>query len=88
MDFSWPAVGAALTIVAQLATGLMVATGFGAWLGSLLLGAFTLAATLLEHHFRFHRGGEFRHDLTTRIEHLGIVGGFLLIAVLDLSPVR
>jgi putative oxidoreductase len=79
----WPAVFAGLTILTQLLGGLMVVTGFLAWLGGLLLAAFTVGATLLGHRFCLRRGGEFRHELTTSLEHVAIVGGLLLIAVLD-----
>ena len=82
----WPAGCAGLTILTQLVGGLMVATGFAAWLGALLLTGFTVTATLLGHRFWLRRGDQFRHELTTSLEHLAIVGGLLLIAVLDFPP--
>ncbi len=83
----WPSACAALTILTQLIGGFMVATGFAAWLGALLLAGFTVAATLLGHRFWLHRGDQFRHELTTSLEHLAIVGGLLLVAVLDFPTV-
>jgi uncharacterized membrane protein YphA (DoxX/SURF4 family) len=80
----WPRLWAALTITTQLAGGLMVAAGLAAWLGALLLSAFTVAATLLGHRFWLRRGNQFRRELTTVLEHLAIVGGLLLIVLLDL----
>jgi len=82
----WPQACAGLTILTQLVGGLMVATGFAAWLGALLLTGFTVAATLLGHRFWLCRSDQFRHELTTSLEHLAIVGGLLLIAVPDFPP--
>ena len=67
----------------QLLGGCLVATGLFEWLGALLLAGFTVAATLLGHRFRLRRGAEFRHELTTILEHAAIVGGLLLLALLD-----
>ena len=80
-----PALFAGVTIVTQLLGGLTVATGFFAWLGGLLLAAFTVAATLLGHRFWLRHSGEFRRELTTCLEHLAIVGGLLLLSVLDFT---
>jgi uncharacterized membrane protein YphA (DoxX/SURF4 family) len=63
--------------------GFLVATGFFAWLGALLLAGFTIAATLLGHRFWLRRGTEFRHELTTSLDHVAIVGGLLLLSLLD-----
>ena len=81
----WPVVFTGLTILTQLLGGLMVATGFLAWLGGLLLAGFTAAATFLGHRFWLRRGGEFRRELTTSLEHLAIVGGLLLLSVLNFT---
>ena len=76
----------AATIFTQLVGGFLVATGFFAWLGALLLAGFTVPATLLGHRFWLRRGAEFRHELTTSLEHLAIVGGLLLLSALDFNP--
>jgi len=81
-----PAAFAAAAVFIQLVGGVLVATGFFARLGALLLAAFTVAATLLGHRFWLRRGAEYRHEVTTGLEHLAIVGGLLLLCVLDLSP--
>jgi putative oxidoreductase len=80
-----PAAFAGATVFAQLVGGFLVATGFFAWLGALLLAGFTVAATLLGHRFWLRRGAEFRHELTTSLEHVAIVGGLLLLSVLDFT---
>jgi uncharacterized membrane protein YphA (DoxX/SURF4 family) len=79
----WPAAFAGATVFTQLVGGFLVATGFFAWLGALLLAGFTIAATLLGHRFWLRRGTEFRHELTTSLEHVAIVGGLLLLSLLD-----
>jgi uncharacterized membrane protein YphA (DoxX/SURF4 family) len=81
----WPASFAAATVFTQLVGGCLVATGFFAWLGALLLAGFTVAATLLGHRFWLRRGTEFRHELTTSLEHVAIVGGLVLLCLLDLA---
>jgi putative oxidoreductase len=80
-----PAAFAAATVFTQLVGGVLVAAGFFAWLGAIMLAAFTVAATLLGHRFWLRRGAEYRHELTTSLEHLAIVGGLLLLSFLDLS---
>jgi uncharacterized membrane protein YphA (DoxX/SURF4 family) len=79
----WPAAFAGATIFTQLVGGCLVASGFFVWFGALLLAGFTIAATLLGHRFWLRRGSEFRHELTTSLEHVAIVGGLLLLSVLD-----
>jgi putative oxidoreductase len=73
----WPAAFAGATVFTQLVGGFLVATGFFAWLGALLLAGFTVAATVVGHRFWLRRGAEFRHELTTSLEHVAIVGGLL-----------
>jgi uncharacterized membrane protein YphA (DoxX/SURF4 family) len=43
----WPAAFAGATVFTQLVGGCLVATGFFAWLGALVLAAFTVAATVV-----------------------------------------
>jgi uncharacterized membrane protein YphA (DoxX/SURF4 family) len=80
----WPAVFAGATVLTQLVGGCLVAIGLLAWLGALFLAGFTVAATLLGHRFWLRRGAEFQHELTTSLEHVAIVGGLLLLCLLDL----
>jgi putative oxidoreductase len=79
----WPGLCAVLTIVAQLWGGILLVSGYAVWLGALLLGGFTIMATLLGHRFWLYRGERFRHELTTTLEHLAIVGGFLLLVIFE-----
>lgn len=79
----WPRFCVVLTIATQLIGGALVASGYAVWLGALLLGGFTVAATLLGHRFWLYRGDQFRHELTTVLEHLAMLGGFLLLLTID-----
>jgi uncharacterized membrane protein YphA (DoxX/SURF4 family) len=85
LGLPWPSVCAAMTIATQLLGGALVASGYAVWVGALLLGGFTIAATALGHRFWLYRGEEFRRELTTTLEHVAILGGFVLIAILDLT---
>jgi len=71
----------ALTIFCEIAGGAMILIGIGTRLGALLLLAFTVAATLLGHRFIGLSGVARQRELTTTLEHLAIVGGFLLLLV-------
>jgi uncharacterized membrane protein YphA (DoxX/SURF4 family) len=85
MGLPQPSLFAALTILVQLAGGAMVASGWNAPAGALLLAGFTVAATLAGHRFWALRGSEARRELTTALEHLAIVGGLALVALRLLS---
>jgi uncharacterized membrane protein YphA (DoxX/SURF4 family) len=78
------AAATAATIVTELVGSALILTGIYRWLGALWLGGFTLFATFLANRFwemvppqRFMVENSF-------FEHLGLVGGFLLVAWLDL----
>lgn len=72
------------TIVLELGASLSILLGVYRWLGAILLAGFTLMATFLANRFwdaampeRFMLENGF-------FEHLGLVGGFLLVAWYDL----
>ena len=74
---------AAAVIALELGATLMFVFGYGRWLGALALAAFTLMATFLANRFwsappdaRFMQANAF-------FEHIGLVGGFLLVALQD-----
>ncbi|MBB3386570.1 MULTISPECIES: DoxX family protein [unclassified Rhizobium] len=77
---------AVLVIILELAASVMILVGFFRWLGALGLGAFTLLATFLALRFwELPAGMERFMAANSFFEHLGLVGGFLLVAWLDLS---
>ena len=76
---------AAAVIVLELGAAALILTGFHRWLGALALAGFTLMATFVALRFwempqpqRFMAANSF-------FEHLGLVGGFLLVAWHDLK---
>lgn len=73
------------TIVMELVASALILTGFYRWIGALALAGFTLLATFVALRFwemqppaRFMAANSF-------FEHLGLVGGFLLVAWHDLN---
>ena len=75
---------AAATIAIELGASLMILTGRGRWLGALALAAFTLMATFLANRYWSVTGPD-RFALENGFfEHLGLVGGFLLVTWMDL----
>ncbi len=75
---------AALVIVTQLVGSVLVlAGGRWAWIGAGLLAGFTLVATLVAHAFWTKSGVEQVRDLMTFFEHLGLIGGLVLVAGLS-----
>ena len=79
---------AAATIVTELAASALILAGIYRWFGALWLAGFTLIATFIANRFweielpqRFMVENSF-------FEHLGLIGGFLLVAWLDLRKNR
>ena len=73
-------------IVLELGAAALVLTGFHRWLGALALGAFTLFATFVALRFwQMPVGQERFMAANSFFEHLGLVGGFLLVAWHDLK---
>jgi uncharacterized membrane protein YphA (DoxX/SURF4 family) len=75
---------ALLTIVVEIGAPLLILTGIRRWAGALVLAGFTLFATCVANRFwelglpeRFMAANAF-------FEHIGLIGGFLLVAWHDL----
>jgi uncharacterized membrane protein YphA (DoxX/SURF4 family) len=76
---------AAAVIVLELGASALILTGFYRWLGAAALAAFTLLATFLALRFwQMPVGQERFMAANSFFEHLGLVGGFLLVAWHDL----
>jgi uncharacterized membrane protein YphA (DoxX/SURF4 family) len=76
---------AALTIVVEIGASLLILAGVYRWAGALVLAGFTLCATLVANRFwemvppeRFMAANAF-------FEHIGLIGGFILVAWHDLK---
>ncbi|MBO9708055.1 MAG: DoxX family protein [Caulobacter sp.] len=77
----------AATLIVQAFGSLAVITGKGAWLGAGALGVFTALATLIAHPFwSLADPLERFHALNTFLEHIGLIGGFMLAAALLTRP--
>ncbi|MGG5817594.1 DoxX family protein [Falsiroseomonas sp. HW251] len=82
-----PPVTAALTIAVELGASALILSGRLRWAGALALAlaAFTLAATFVANRFWVLPPGMERFMTANAFfEHLGLVGGFLLVARLFL----
>jgi uncharacterized membrane protein YphA (DoxX/SURF4 family) len=76
---------AVLVIVLELGASALILIGRLRWLGALALAGFTLLATQLALRFWELPAGQQRFMAANSFfEHLGLVGGFLLVAWLDL----
>ncbi|HEV7323850.1 MAG TPA: DoxX family protein [Bosea sp. (in: a-proteobacteria)] len=73
-------------IVFELVATAMILTGRWRWLAALALAGFTLVATFIAIRFWELPEGQGRMMATNSFfEHLGLIGGFLLVALDDLT---
>ena len=76
------AVFAALTILVEIVGPLLILSGRFVWLGAGMLGVFTLFAALTANAFWAMPAGQGRFMATNAFfEHLGLIGGFVLAAI-------
>jgi uncharacterized membrane protein YphA (DoxX/SURF4 family) len=76
---------AVAVIVLELGAAALILTGFYRWFGALALAGFTLMATFVALRFWEMPQPERFMAANSFFEHLGLVGGFLLVAWLDLK---
>jgi uncharacterized membrane protein YphA (DoxX/SURF4 family) len=76
---------AAAVIVLELGAAALILTGFHRWLGALALAGFTLMATFVALRFWEMPQPERFMAANSFFEHLGLVGGFVLVAWHDLK---
>lgn len=77
-----PALWAALTIAVELIGPLLILVGRWIWLGAGMLGVFTLLAAFTANAFWAMPPGPERFGATNAFfEHLGLIGGFVLAAL-------
>lgn len=77
-----PAAFNALTVLVQLGGSALVIANVWTWLGAGALGVFTVIVTLLAHQFWTLQGNAHIEQLNVFLEHLAIVAGFVLAAIL------
>jgi uncharacterized membrane protein YphA (DoxX/SURF4 family) len=73
---------ATMTVVVQLAGSALVISGCAVWLGAGALAVFTLLATLVAHAFWTVPIADRGATLNTFLEHVGLIGGFVLVTLL------
>jgi uncharacterized membrane protein YphA (DoxX/SURF4 family) len=78
------ATATAATIVTELVGSALILTGIYRWLGALWLAGFTLFATFVANRFWEMQPPQRFIVANSFFEHIGLVGGFLLVAWLDL----
>jgi uncharacterized membrane protein YphA (DoxX/SURF4 family) len=77
-----PALWAGLTIAVELVGPVLILTGRWIWLGAGMLGVFTLLAAFTANAFWTMPPGPERFGATNAFfEHLGLIGGFILAAL-------
>lgn len=77
------ALWAALTIAVELVGPLLILSNRWVWLGAGMLGVFTVLAAITANAFWTMPSGAARFAATNAFfEHLGLVGGFVLVALL------
>ncbi|MFC5520821.1 DoxX family protein [Polaromonas jejuensis] len=76
---------AVAVIVLELGAAALILTGFYRWVGALALAGFTLLATFVALRFWEMPQPERFMAANAFFEHLGLVGGFLLVAWHDLK---
>jgi uncharacterized membrane protein YphA (DoxX/SURF4 family) len=76
-----PALWAGLTIAVELIGPVLILSGRMVWLGAGMLGVFTLLAAVTANAFWTMAGQERFMATNAFFEHLGLVGGFVLVAL-------
>ena len=78
-----PQFWAAATIAIELIGPLLILSGRLVWLGAGMLGVFTLLAAITANAFWALPAGQARFMATNAFfEHIGLIGGFVLVALL------
>lgn len=72
-------------IIMEIGASLLILSGFFRWAGALMLGGFTLMAAFLANRFWSAPPPKRYATEDSFFEHLGLVGGFLLVAAYDLQ---
>ncbi|WGD31546.1 DoxX family protein [Ancylobacter sp. WKF20] len=73
---------AVLTILTQLGGGLLILLNRATWLGAGALAAFTALTIPIAHHFWSMEGPMAQVEFYFVMEHLSVLGGMLLVAIL------
>lgn len=75
-------------IVLELGASALILTGWLRWIGALSLAAFTLMASFLANRYWELDGPARAMAMNAFYEHIGLVGGFVLVALHDIARRR
>ena len=64
-----------------LGSALVILGGKLTWLGAGALGIYTGLTVLIVHHFWTMSGADRLNEMRTAMEHLGLIGGLMLVAI-------
>lgn len=78
-----PALWAALTIAVELLGSLLILLDRAVWLGAGMLGVFTVLAAIVVNDFWTMAGPDRFMATNAFFEHLGLAGGFVMVALLS-----
>ncbi len=78
-----PGLMAALVLMLELGASVLIIAGYWRWQAAIALAAFTLGATLMANRYWALSGMDRFMAENGFYEHLGLVGGFLLVAWKD-----
>jgi uncharacterized membrane protein YphA (DoxX/SURF4 family) len=84
-----PAMPIAIAVIAlEFVASIAILAGYWRWLGALALGAFTVAASFMANRYWELGSAERFATENAFYEHMGLAGGFLLVAWHDLRDRR
>jgi putative oxidoreductase len=78
----------AITIVIEVAGGLMLITGFRPRLAAIVIALFLIPVTVVFHAFWSADAANFQNQLTAFLKNLSILGGMLLVIEREQSAAR
>ena len=79
-----PAFWVVLSFVTLLVGSLLVILGGKlTWLGAGALGIYTGLTVLIVHHFWTMSGADRLNEMRTTMEHIGLIGGLVMVAALE-----
>lgn len=76
-----PEMMAGLTVVVEIVGSLLILSGRRVWLGAGMLGAFTTLGAVIAHPFWTMQGPARFEAIATFLEHTGLIGGLVLVAL-------
>ncbi len=88
LGFSPPELYNIATFTVQLIGSALIILNRWTWLAAGALGVFTFLTILLVHNFWAKQGPAAVHALHTAGEHIGMIGGLMLVSILSLRAKR